>query len=141
MQLMHVDPAIGFRYGNGCDQLWFITAQSGGAFSGTYAARGHSLDSDKTCGYSGTVTGTVAPDGALTLRLDPLVYYRGCTRVSGGDTFVGTFNSETTILQAEVTDLVTCEEIVGTQRAGTYQRKTTLLIYLKDPNGAPPAVG
>src|SRR5688500_990577 len=121
--MLFTNPATGnTSSGSGCDQLWFINTQTGGNFSGNYEARGHSLTSDKTCGYSGTVSGTIGADGtSVAVRLTPTVHSRGCTRLSGDDTFVGTFTDNKT-LRAQVTDLIQCDEIVAEQRAGTYSR-------------------
>lgn len=69
-----------------------VTSQSGGGFSGTFTIR-----STTECdAVFGTVTGTVRPDGGITLSVDvpggdpnPFADLTGCTVIGGDASFAG----------------------------------------------------
>jgi hypothetical protein len=78
---------------------------------------GNSRNSDRLCGYNGSFSGTITPDGAMTLRIDPLLT-QGCSHVAGDGTFTDTRQSGGTIL-IETREAVTCMDHNNRQTEGT----------------------
>jgi hypothetical protein len=54
--------------------FWTVQSQDGGDFSGLVSIGGNGRNSDRLCGYTGRFSGTIAADGAVTIRLDRLFH-------------------------------------------------------------------
>ena len=110
--------ADGTSFGShGCPGFWTITSQSGGNFAGSVVFGGNSRNSDRLCPYSGSVTGTIAANGAMTVRIDP-VFKTGCSQVAGDTTFTGMRQADGAIL-IETSAAVTCLNNTDQQESGT----------------------
>jgi hypothetical protein len=84
----------------------FIDTQDGATFAGVLQWTGGGSFSDKHCGQFGRFTGTMSPDGTLTLTAEQVPATAGCTRISGDNVFRGTWNAEK--LEGSLTDRASC---------------------------------
>lgn len=74
---------------NTCRELWSITAQTEGQFSGTFATSGGTT---APCEGSGSFTGTISADNRISgLAFSVDVPPAGCTRSSGDVRYAGQF--------------------------------------------------
>ncbi len=100
-----------------CPSFWTVTSQDGGDFSGSVDITGNGRNSDRLCGYGGSFRGRITADGAVTLRIDPLLT-QGCSRVTGDGTFTGTARPDGSIV-IETREAVTCKDYDDQQQEGT----------------------
>jgi hypothetical protein len=98
------------RSSNICTDTWFVTAQTGDQFSGTYQSAGGTTVS---CATSGTFSGSVSTSGTLTsLMATPLVGGNvGCVRVNGDGIFAGFASAS--LITAQRADQLRCTSVTS----------------------------
>ena len=91
-----------------CQGSFSVTSQNGDTFSGVTNLSGNGYNSDRFCSQSGTLSGTVAPDGSISSAvLAPRLGAYQCTFVSGDDVFTGSVEPDGT-MQVHMTDVWRC---------------------------------
>ena len=119
---LELTAADGSNFGrHGCQSFWTVQDQDRGNFSGRVAFSGNGWLSIRLCTYDGSFSGTMTADGAVRLKIYPVLTI-GCARVTGDGTFTGTWRSDGTISIA-MSEAVTCLNVLianpPTQQAGT----------------------
>lgn len=94
-----------------CSQKWQFVSQASGAFSGWMSSQGQGPDSDWRCTYEAQFSGSVEPDGSLTLRLERPFRPGGCTDFVGPDTLTG--RTSGTSITIDFSGRATCEMLRG----------------------------
>ena len=87
-----------------CKEVWSITSQTQGQFSGTFQVSGGTT---APCGGSGTVSGTIGADNRVSgLAFSVDIFTGGCTRSSGDGRYSGQFVNG--VMTATTSDSVAC---------------------------------
>jgi hypothetical protein len=94
-----------------CAQKWQFLSQTGSTFSGGMSSQGQGPDSDWRCTYEGQFTGTVEPDGSITLQLDRPFRPGGCSDFVGPDSLTG--RKSNTSITIDFRGRATCEMLRG----------------------------
>jgi hypothetical protein len=94
---------------NTCREVWSITAQTDGQFSGTFATSGGTT---APCEGSGTFTGTISADNRISgLAFSVDVPPAGCARRSAEVRYAGQVTNG--VLTAMGSDSVACSNFTG----------------------------
>jgi hypothetical protein len=105
-----VERATGDTRRFACQGSFTVSSQTGNAFSGTTNLSGNGYNSDRFCSQSGTLSGTLAPDGSIERAvLSPRVGAYQCTFVSGDGAFTGSVAADGT-MRVSMTDVWRCPD-------------------------------
>lgn len=88
--------ATGVRATNICTTQWIVTAQAGGALTGTFQLSGGTLTA---CAQSGNFSGSLSTTGALSLAYASTSGSSTCTFVGGDTAFSGVATASTITAQ------------------------------------------
>jgi hypothetical protein len=110
-QVIHTATGTPLDFSLNCSQNWQFVSQPDGAFAGGLSSQGQGPDSDWRCTYEGRFTGTVEPDGRLTVRLERPFRPGGCNGFVGPDVLTGRKSSSAFTI--DFTGRATCEMLRG----------------------------
>ena len=111
--------------GYSCEGSWGFSSQTGNEFSGGGSLTGHGFNSDRYCGFNGSVRGRVAVDGTLSdVRMEPPFSTR-CTSLSDV-AITGLINPDATTAKLEIAARGSCLDDLNKPR--DMRRTVTILL-------------